>query len=94
VEEILQNFRQPDGGLDVPQALAQLVTIFGPGSNAMSIKLLDDLAVDPSGDSRANWDTAIEEAIGALNDLTSDQQGRKGKQKGRYLGLFVIKLYS
>ena len=94
MEEILRSFSQPNGGLDLHQALAQLVAIFGPGSYALSIKLLDDLATDPAGDSRANWNTAIEEAIRALNDLTSDRRGQKGKQKGRYLGLFVIKLCS
>jgi hypothetical protein len=66
--------------------------IFSPGSNAISIKLLDDLGIDPSGDFYANLDTVIEEAFGALHDLKSDQQGQKGKQKGRYLGLFVLKL--
>jgi hypothetical protein len=92
VEQILQVFRQPDSGLEVPVALQRLVNIFGPGSEAMSSKLLDDLAVDPSGESRASWDIAIEEAINRLNELKSAQHGEKGNQKGMCLWLFVQNL--
>lgn len=42
---------------------------FGPGSEGVSAKLLDDLAVDPSGESRLSWDIAIGEAIHGLKEL-------------------------
>ncbi|KAF8221746.1 hypothetical protein L208DRAFT_1382119 [Tricholoma matsutake] len=73
VEQMLQVFRQPDSGLEV---------IFGPGFEAISTKLLDDLAVDPSGESHASWAIAIEEAINQLNELKSAQHGEKGNEKG------------
>ncbi|KAF8219882.1 hypothetical protein L208DRAFT_1545092, partial [Tricholoma matsutake] len=73
VEQMLQVFRQPDSGLELREALQQLVNIFGPGSEAISTKLLDDLAVDPSGESHASWAIAIEEAINQLNELKSAQ---------------------
>jgi hypothetical protein len=90
-EQILRNFRQPDGGLELAQAFQELVKIFGPGSEAMSTKLLEDLAVDSSGRSRASWDIAMGEAIDWLKE---DRPGEKGKQNGVYLHLFVLNLRS
>jgi hypothetical protein len=51
---------------------------FGPGSEGVSTKLLDDLAVDPSGESRLSWDIAIGEAIHALKELQRGQVRDKG----------------
>lgn len=92
VEQMLQVFHQPDSGLELREALQQLVSIFGPGSEAISTKLLDDLAVDPSGESHASWAIAIEEAINQLNELKSAQHGEKGNEKGMCLWLFVQNL--
>lgn len=93
-EQILRNFRQPDGGLELAQAFQELVKIFGPRSEAMSKKLLDDLAVNSSGQSHASWDIALGEAIECLCELKEDQPGEKGKQSGMYLHLFVLTLCS
>jgi hypothetical protein len=62
--------------MELPEAYEQLVKIFGPGSEALTSKLLDDLAVDPSGDSRAPWDTAIGEAVNQLRELKSGEIGK------------------
>jgi hypothetical protein len=78
--------------LELPDAIAQLVKIFGPGSEAVTTQLLDDLAVDPSGDSRASWDIAILKAINELEKLKRDQPGDKGKQKGKGFHLFILNL--
>jgi hypothetical protein len=73
IEKILQDFCQPSGELQLPDTIEQLVKIFGPGSEAVVTKLLDDLAIDPSGDSHASWDIAIGEAIDQLEELKKDQ---------------------
>lgn len=83
-EQILRSFCEPNSGLELPQALEQLVKIFGPGSDAVSTKLLDDLAVDPFGGSRVSWDIAIAQAINVLNELKKGQDGNKEKKhKGK-----------
>jgi hypothetical protein len=69
--------------LELAEALEQLGEIFGPGSEAVCTKLLDDLAVDPWGDSRVSWDVAIREAIDQLNELKRGELGDKGKEKGK-----------
>ena len=71
-EQILRDFCQR-GGLELPQALKQLVQILGPGSDSLSRKLLNLLASDPSSDS---WDIATTEAIYDLNEL------KRGEQEG------------
>jgi hypothetical protein len=81
VEQILQDFLQPDSGLDIPKAMEQLVGIFGPGSEGVSSKLLDDLAVDPQGGSRVNWDTAVRKAVIHLNELKRSKTVDKEKKK-------------
>lgn len=82
-EQILRSFCQRNGGLELHQALEQLVKIFGPGSDAVSVKLLDDLAVDSFGGRRVSWDIAIPEAIKSLNELKRGQLGKTGKKKGK-----------
>lgn len=57
--------------------------IFGAGSEPLCSKLLDDLAVDPSGESRASWGIAVAEAIHALNELKRSEVGDRAKQKGK-----------
>lgn len=79
--------------MEIFQALQQLVEIFGPGSEEMTTKLLDDLAIDPDGESRSSWDTAIGEAIEKLNELKREQSVEKGKQKGMgFLSPFCFQL--
>lgn len=73
--------------MEVQEALEQLVEVLGPGSERICTKLLDDLALDPSGERRASWDAAIGEAIQGLKELKSGQGGDKGKQKGEGTGV-------
>lgn len=63
--------------MELPQALEQLVEILGPGSEAVSSKLLEDLAVDR--EASVGWDTAIAEAINSLNELKRGGALEKGK---------------
>jgi hypothetical protein len=82
-EQILRDFCDPNKGLEIPQALEQLVEIFGPGSETVSANLLDNLAVDPSVRSGVNWDNAVAEAINNLNELKMAQISAKGKQRDK-----------
>lgn len=75
-EEILLAFCQPNtSGFGLPEAQEQLVRIFGPGSEAVASKLLDDLAADPFGGSRLGWDVAVAEALRQLKELKRGQLG-------------------
>lgn len=78
-KHILRDFCQR-GGSERPQALEQLIEIFGPGSESLSGKLLDLLASDSSSD---GWDAAICEANFDLNELQRDAPGPEGIQKGK-----------
>ena len=71
--------------MELPQALEDLINIFGPGTQELCTKLLDDLAIDSFGESRTTWDIAIGEAIDHLNRLI-----RKGKQKEKGSGMFEV----
>lgn len=83
-EQILRDFCQ-QGGLELPQAMEQLVQILGPGSDSVSRKLLTLLGSDPSSDM---LDTATAEAIYDLNELKRGNLGGKRMHLGTQVCLF------
>ena len=60
--------------------------MFGVGSEGVCSKLLDDLAVNPSGERWVSWDIGIRTAIDSLNELKRREVGEKRKEKRKKKG--------
>ncbi|KAK2459807.1 hypothetical protein APHAL10511_008128 [Amanita phalloides] len=74
--DVLRQLQQREGGLGVGETLHRLIEIFGPSSDSVASKLVDDLVPDPDGSTRASWEVALAQASEALGMLKRKEHGK------------------
>ncbi|KAK2459410.1 hypothetical protein APHAL10511_008575 [Amanita phalloides] len=80
--DVLRQLQQREGGLGVGETLHRLIEIFGPGSDSVASKLVDDLVPDPDGSTRASWEVALAQASEALGMLKRKEHDKVGEDQG------------